>query len=59
MRTAWVLLESAAMEGHYLQVILVPVGIALFWALIVGPLKWMLGKVWPDSAIKRFLFKKR
>jgi hypothetical protein len=38
---------------------LVPVGIVLFWLLIVGPIKWLLGRTWPESRLKRFLFKQR
>jgi len=39
--------------------ILLPFGIALFWLLIVAPIKYALYKIIHDSRVKRFLFRER
>jgi hypothetical protein len=39
--------------------ILFPIGVMLFWLLVVGPIVWLIGRLLPDSPIKRFLFKQR
>lgn len=47
------------MDEHQLRILLVIALGPIVWFIIVYPIKWAINKFWPDSKIKRFLFKTR